>query len=112
MSSRRPLLSALRLDAKRDSFNTPPAVAPQDCRFQCGIQLALLADGTENRDATFFEFAQVIQTLLQLAQLHIIERAGDLLAVTRNERNGGAAVEQRHRRLDLLLANAEFFGNL
>jgi len=41
--------------------------------------------------------------------LRIVERAGDFLAVTRNKRNSGAAVEQRNRRLDLLFANAEFF---
>jgi hypothetical protein len=92
MSSRRPLLSAARIAASSAA--------------------ALLADGIEHRCAAFLEFAQVVQTLLQRAQLRIVERAGDFLAVARNERNGGAAVEQRHRRLDLLFANAEFFGNL
>ena len=43
--------------------------------------------------------------------LRIVERAGDFLAVSRNERHRGAAIEQRYRRLDLLLANAKFFRN-
>ena len=75
-------------------------------------QLALFADGIEYRDTTFFEFAQITQTLLQRAQLRIVERAGDFLAVSRNERNSGAAVEQRYCRLDLLLADTKFFRNL
>jgi len=44
--------------------------------------------------------------------LRIVERTGNFLTVSRNERNGGAAVEQRHRRLDLLFANTEFFRDL
>ncbi len=104
--------AALRLERKIDVLETPLAVGSHDCRFERGVQLALLADGIENRGATLFQLAQVIQTLLQRSKLRIVERAGNFLAVTRNERNGGAAVEQRHRRLDLLFANAQFFGNL
>jgi len=44
--------------------------------------------------------------------LRVVERAGDFLAVSRHERNRGAAVEQRDRRLDLLLADPKFFRNL
>ena len=66
----------------------------------------------QNRGATLFKLAQIVQALFQSAQLRVVERAGDFLAVSRNERHGGAAVEQRHRRLDLLFANAKFFRNL
>jgi hypothetical protein len=44
--------------------------------------------------------------------LRVVERAGDFLAVARNERNRCAAVEQRDRRLDLLFTHAELFGDL
>jgi hypothetical protein len=91
------------------SSRRPFAVGRQNGRFERGIQLALLADGIENRNTTFFQLAQIIQPLLQRAQLRIVEHTSNFLAVSRNERNSGAAVEQRHRRLDLLFANAEFF---
>ena len=58
------------------------------------------------------ELAQIAQPLLQRAQLRVVERAGDFLAVARDERHRGAAVEQRHRRLDLLLPNAKLLRNL
>ena len=88
------------------------AVGGEDGRFERGIELALLADRIENRGAALLELAQIIQPLFQRAQLRVVERAGGFLAVARHERNRGAAVEQRHRRLDLLFANAEFFRNL
>ena len=69
-------------------------------------------DGFQDRGAALLKLAQVIQPLFQSAQLRVVERAGDFLAVSRNERHGGAAVEQRHGRLDLLLTNPEFFRDL
>ena len=104
--------AALRLERQIDVFQAPLAVGGEDRRFQRGIELALLADRIEDRGAALLEFAQIVQALLQRAQLRIVEPAGDFLAVARDERNRGAAVEQRHRRLDLLLANAELFRNL
>ena len=104
--------SALRLEREINVFQTPLAVGRQNGRFERGIQLALLTNGIEDRNTAFLQLAQIIQALLQRAQLRIVERAGSFLAVSRNERNRGAAVEQRHRRLDLLFANAEFFRDL
>ena len=72
----------------------------------------MLADRIEDRRATLLEFTQIIQPLFQGAQLPIVERAGDFLAVARHERHGSAAVEQRHGRLDLLFANPKLFRNL
>ncbi len=104
--------AALRLERQIDVFQASLAVGGEDRGFQRGIELALFADRIENRGAALFEFAQIVQALFQRAQLRVVERAGDFLAVARNERHRGAAVEQRHRRLDLLLANAEFLRNL
>ena len=59
-----------------------------------------------------FQFAQIGQPLFQRAQLRVVQAAGDFLAVARHERNRGAAIEQFHRRVDLLLAYAEFFRDL
>jgi len=44
--------------------------------------------------------------------LRVVERAGEFLAIAGNERNSGAAVKQRYRRLDLLLPNAKLLRNL
>ena len=104
--------AALRLERQIDVFQPPLAVGGKDRRLQRGIELALLADRIEDRGAALLELAQIIQALLQRAQLRVVEPAGDFLAVARHERNRGAAVEQRHRRLDLLLANAKLFRNL
>ena len=102
----------LRLERQIDVFQTALAVGRHDGRLEGGVELALLADGIEDRLATLLKLPQIGQAFFQGAQLRIVERAGDFLAVSRHERHGGAAVEQRHGRLDLLFANPEFFRNL
>ena len=104
--------AALRLERQIDVFQTPLAVGRHDGRLQRGVELALFTDRFQDRGTALFELAQIGQALFQGAQLRIIERAGDLLAVSRDERHGGAAVEQRHGRLDLLLANPKLLRNL
>ena len=84
----------------------------RDRRAEFGRQLALFGDAREDGAAAFFEFAQVDQTLGQVAQLRVVEAAGDFLAVTGDERHGRAFVEQLHRVADLLGAHREFLGNL
>ena len=88
------------------------AVGGHDRRFQRGIELALFADRIEDGSAAFFKFAQIGQPLFQSAQLRVVERAGRFLAVAGNERNRGAAIEQRDGRLDLLLAYTKLLRNL
>ena len=104
--------AALRLERQIDIFQPALAVGGHDRGFQRGIELALFADRFENGGAAVFQFAQIVQAFFQGAQLRVIERAGDFLAVARHERHGRAAVEQRHGRLDLLLADTEFLRNL
>jgi hypothetical protein len=101
--------AAFRLERKIDVFQPPFAVGGQDCRFQRGIELALFTNRIENSCAPLLKFAQIVQALFQGAQLRVVEPTGDFLAVSRNERDRGAAVEQRHRCLDLLFADAKFF---
>ena len=104
--------AALRLEREVDIFQPSLAVGSKDGGFERGVELALLAHRFQNGGTTRFQLAQVIQALLQIAQLRVVEPAGDFLAVPRHERHRGAAVEQGHGRLDLLLANAEFLRNL
>ena len=55
----------------------------------------------ENRLAALLQLAQIAQPLFELAQLYVVELAGRFLAITRDERNGGPAVEKADRRLHL-----------
>jgi hypothetical protein len=103
---------ALRLVRQIDVFQPSLAVGGKDGRLQRGIELALFTDRIEDRGAAGLELAQIVQPLLQRAQLRVVEPAGDFLAVPRHERHGGAAIKQRHGRLDLLLANAKLLRNL
>ena len=79
---------------------------------QLGGELALLLDALEDGLAPGLEFTQVSEALLEGAQLRIVETLRGLLAVTRDEGNRGALVEQADGRLDLLHAHAELFGDL
>ncbi|MGC0323352.1 hypothetical protein ABIG06_003981 [Bradyrhizobium sp. USDA 326] len=103
--------AALRLERQVNVFEACLAVGGHDRGFEGCIELALLADRFENGLAAVFELAQVNQALLQGAQLRVVERTGRFLAVAGDEGNRGAAVEQRHRRLDLLGANPKLLRN-
>ncbi len=104
--------AALRLERQIDILQPSLAVGGQDGRFQRGIELALFADRIEDGGTARFELAQIGQALFQVSQLCIVEAARDFLAVSRDKGNGGTVVEQRHRRVDLLLAHAELFRDL
>jgi hypothetical protein len=45
--------------------------------------------------AAVFQFAQVDQARFQVAQLGVVQAAGDFLAVARDERHRGAFIQQR-----------------
>ena len=77
--------AALRLERQIDVFQPSLAVGGHDRRFQRGVELALLADRIEDGGAARFELAQIVQALFQRAQLRIVERARDFLAVPRDE---------------------------
>lgn len=109
--------AALLLIRQVEVFETGLGVGELDVAGQFGGQLALFLDAGEDRAAAFFQFAQVAQALFQHAQLGIVEAAGDLFAVTGDEGNGGAFVEQGDGSGDLLRLNAaggqcgELFGD-
>jgi hypothetical protein len=79
----------------------------QRCPQRVG-ELALLLDGGQHRVAALVEFAEVAEPLLERAKLPVVEAAGDLLAVPRDERHGGAIVEQLHGGGHLRLGYGEF----
>ena len=75
-----------------------------------GGQLALRVDGGADLLAARLKAAQIIQPLDERAQLHVIEAAGRLLAVARDERDRVAVVVQLNRLFDLPAPNAELIG--
>ncbi len=100
--------AALRLERQVDVLKPALVVGGANRRFQGGIEFALFAHRRQDRFAAVFQFAQIFQPFVERAQLGIVERAGDFLAVARHEGNSGAAVEQFDRRRDLLNPNGQF----
>ena len=103
--------AALLLVGQVEVFEAGLGVGEVDLALELGGQLALFLDAGEDRDAAVVQLAQVTQALFQVAQLGIVEAAGDFLAVAGDEGNGGAFVEQRHGGGDLLRAHAQLVGD-
>jgi hypothetical protein len=57
------------------------------------------------------QVAQIAQPRFHQAQLHLIQPAGGLLAVTGDEGDGVAGVQQLDRAGDLVGLQAEFMGD-
>jgi hypothetical protein len=88
------LRAPLRLVRRVEVFQLDLGRRPVDGACQLGRQLALLVDGLEDSRAAILELAQVGKPLLQLAQLRVVEAAGLLLAVARDERDRRSLAEQ------------------
>src|SRR5438477_12995219 len=87
-------------------------VGREDRGFEGCVELALLANRIENGAAALLELVQISQPLFQCTQSRVVDRAGEFLEIAGNERNSGATVKQRYRRLDLLLPNTKLLRNL
>jgi hypothetical protein len=74
-------------------------------------QLALLVDAGEDRRAALFQLAQVAQPGFEIAQLGVVQPAGDFLAVAGDERHRRAFVEQRDGGADLRRCGADLGGD-
>ncbi len=80
--------AALRLVREIQVFEDLLAVGAFDRGAQFVGELALLADALEDRRAAVFEFAQIHEPFLEIAQLRIVEIAGHFLAIPGDERDG------------------------
>ena len=83
-----------------------------DLRLQFRGEFALFPDRREYRLAPVFQFAEILQLLLDLADLHLVQIARGLLAIARNERHGGSPVEQFHHRQHPLQWDAQQFRDM
>ncbi len=88
--------AALGLERQVQILQSRLGVGGEQVGLQGIVKLALFFHAGQDRGAAVFQFAQVAQAFFQQAQLGVIESAGDFLAVARDERHGGAAIEQIH----------------
>ena len=102
------LRPALGLVRQIDVLDAGLGVRRQQRRAQVVGELALLLDGGDHRGAAGVELAEVAETLLQRAELPVVEAAGDLLAVAGDERHRRALVEQSDGRGHLGFADGQF----
>ena len=74
-------------------------------------QLALLLDAAQDRGLAILELSQVVQLLLEGAQLGVVETTGDFLAVAGDEGDSGAFIEQGDGCSDAGRIHRQFAGN-
>ncbi len=85
--------AALLLVGQVEIFEASLGVSELDVAGQFGGQLALLFDAGKNADTSLVEFAQVAQALFEVAQLGVIEAAGDFFTIAGDEGHCGAFIE-------------------
>ena len=105
------LRSLLRAVRRVEVLETRLAVGAADRVLELRRELLLLDERGQDRRAALLELAQVAQALLERTQLRVVEPAGRLLAVARDEGHGGAFVEQRHGGRDLARRDGQFLGD-
>ena len=86
------------------------AVGLVDACGQLGRELALFGDRVQDGLAAGVQLAQVDQAFGQVAQLRVVQVAGDFLAVAGDERHGGPFVQQGDGGLHLLRPDRQFGG--
>ena len=79
--------AALRLVGLVEVLETGFYETAGDLRTKLVRELALLVDGLQDRVLTLLELRVVLDAVLDLPDLHFVEIAVRLLAVTGNERN-------------------------
>ncbi|MNC10280.1 hypothetical protein D3C75_579190 [compost metagenome] len=92
-------------------FQPALGVGSEDLVAQLIAELALLTDAGQHRRTAVFQFTQVGQAGFQVAQLGVVQAAGDFLAVAGDERNAGAFIEQADGGADLCGLGTDFIGD-
>ena len=94
--------AALRLVRQVKVFELGFGERGMELLFQPLAELTLRADRLEDGVAAAVELAQVDEPFGERAQLRVVEAAGRLLAVARDERHRRAFVDQLHRGFHLI----------
>lgn len=92
-------------------FETRPVKAGVDFGAQFASELALLLDGVENAVAALGQGGEVLGAFVHRFELGFVEIAGDVLAVTGHEGDGGSRVEQLDGALHLFVLQRDFLRN-
>ena len=93
--------AALLLEGQVEVFEALLGLGVLDGFAQRRVELALLGDTVDHRGAALLELAQVAEAFFEVAQLGVVEAAGDFLAVAGDEGHRRAFVEELHRSDDL-----------
>ena len=103
--------TALFLVRQVQVFKAGLGIGLVDRGFEFRRQLFLFADALKHGCAAFFKFGQIAQAFFQRTKLGVIKPAGLFLAVTGDERNGGAFIKHLDGGNDLFRTNRKFFGD-
>ena len=103
--------ATLGLERQVEIFKGLLGIHRENRRLERVVQFALFVNALQHRGATIFEFVQIFGALTHIAQLHLVETAGHLLAVARDERQGGTLGEEGEGALNLLWIQREFRRN-
>ena len=83
-------------------------VAATDFRLEVGRELLLVCDGLQDSLLASLKFIIIGEAFLNLANLNLVEIAMRLLAVARDEWNGGTFAKKFFDGRNLMGANAQF----
>ena len=100
--------ATLGLERQVKIFERLLGVGRKNGRLQCVIELALFVHTLQHRRAAILELVEVFGAFAHIAQLHLVETAGHLLAVPGDEWQGGTLGEEGKRALNLLRVQRKF----
>ena len=103
--------AAFWLEGQVEIFQPRLGVGAGELDQQFIRQLALLADALEDRFPAILQFAQVPEPLFQGAELRIVQGPRHFLAVTGDEGNRRAGIQQLDGGLDLPFLGVQFRGD-
>lgn len=106
-----PARAALRLVRQIEIFELGFTQRPVDGFFQRLGQLALLADGLQDRLTTVFKFTQIAQAGFQITQLRVIQTAGDFFTIACDKRHGIPFIKQANGSFYLFSPGLKFTRN-
>lgn len=103
--------AALGLVRQVQIFQARLGIGAKDLVAEVVGELALFVDAGQHGGAAVFQLAQVGQAGFQVAQLGVVQAAGDFLAVAGNERDAGAFVQQGDGGTRLGRLGTDFIGD-